>query len=169
VILDYERRNIIITVDIGFCKKDDFVQVLNVDATSPYAWPSSFLYNELFKKENTTCIGAYSPLDNKLIGYGLLDISVKNSFIINLVVTREHRRKGIGSQILIALSEVAQACGSGKMSLRVRLNNTPAQSLYVMFGFVGDEIIPDYYHDGESALLMSALLPLIIPEDLHSY
>jgi ribosomal protein S18 acetylase RimI-like enzyme len=157
-------------VDIRFCEKDDFVQILNVDATSPYAWPSSLLYHELFKRINSTCIGAYSLFDDKLIGYGVLDISEKNSFIVNLVVTGEHRRKGVGSQILLALSEVAQAYGSDRISLRVRQNNKPAHKLYVMFGFVEDEFIPNYYHNGESALLMSALLPLHIPgDDLYSY
>jgi len=51
------------------------------------------------------------------------------------------------------------------ISLRVRLDNAPAHSLYVMFGFVEDEIIPNYYHDGMSALLMSASLPLFLPGD----
>ncbi|MCL1941472.1 MAG: hypothetical protein FWG09_05970, partial [Synergistaceae bacterium] len=70
----------------------------------------------------------------------------------------------------LALSEVTQAYGFNKISLRVRLDNTPAHSLYVMFGFTEDEIIQNYYHDGASALLMSALLPLYIPgDDLYSY
>lgn len=100
----------------------------------------------------------------------MLNTSKDISYILNLVVSAEHRRKGIGSQILLALSEVAIAHGFRKMSLRVRLNNAPAHSLYVMFGFIEDEIIPDYYHDGESALHMSASLPLFIPgDDLYSF
>ena len=157
-------------MDIRFCEADDFAQILNVDATSPYAWTSKLLYRELFGKESSTCIGAYSPLDNELIGFGVLDTSERDSYIKNLVVTKEHRRKGIGSQILIALSEIAQAFGSNRISLKVGLNNTSAHSLYVMFGFVGDEIIPEYYQNGESAIIMSASLPLSIPgDDLHSY
>jgi ribosomal protein S18 acetylase RimI-like enzyme len=84
-------------------------------------------------------------------------------------VTKEHRRKGIGSQILIAFSEVAQAFGHSRINLRVRLNNAPAHSLYVMFGFMEDKIIPNYYHDGGSALLMSASLPLFVPGDDTAY
>jgi ribosomal protein S18 acetylase RimI-like enzyme len=111
-----------------------------------------------------------SLLDNKLIGYGVLDVSKKISYILNIVVIEEHRRKGIGSQLLLAFSEVALAHGLKRINLRVRPNNTPAHSLYVMFGFVEDKIIPNYYNDGESALLMSASLPLYIPgDDLHSY
>ena len=107
-------------------------------------------------------------MDNKLVGYGVLDLSKKNSFILKLIVAGEHRRKGIGSQILLALSEAALAYGFNRMSLRVRLDNSPAHSLYVLFGFAEDEIIPNYYHDGVSALLMSASLPLYIPgDDLH--
>ena len=109
-------------------------------------------------------------MDDKLVGYGVLNLGKKDSFILKLVVAEEHRRKGVGSQILLALSEAAQAYGFGKISLRVRLDNVPAHSLYVMFGFTEDEIIPNYYHDGASALLMSALLPLYIPgDDSHSY
>jgi len=109
-------------------------------------------------------------LDNKLIGYGILDLGNISSFILKLIVAEEHRRKGIGSQILLALSDAAQAYGFNKISLRVRLDNVPAYSLYVLFGFTEDEIIPNYYHDGVNALLMSASLPLYIPgDDLHSY
>lgn len=158
-------REIIVRVDIRFCEECDFAQILNINAASPHAWSSNLLYYELFKKENSTCIGAFSLSDNKLVGYGILDISKDISYILNLVISAEHRRKGIGSQILLAISEVAIAHGFKKISLKVRLDNAPAHSLYVMFGFVEDEIIPDYYHDGESALHMSASLPLLIPGD----
>jgi len=144
------------------------MQILRIDAESSYAWPSNLLYYELFKKETSTCMGAFSLLDNKLLGYGLLNLGEKNSFILKLIVAKEHRRKGIGSQILLALSEAALAFGFNRLSLRVKLDNLPAYSLYVLFGFEEDEIIPNYYHDGVSALLMSASLPLNIPgDDLH--
>ena len=94
-----------------------------------------------------------------------MDVSKKISCILNIIVIEEHRRKGIGSQILLALSEVAEAYGCKRIKLRVRLSNTPALSLYMMFGFVRDRIIPKYYNDGENALLMSTSLPLSIPED----
>ena len=127
------------------------------------------MYYELFKKENSTCIGAFSLSDNKLVGYGILDVSNSISYIQNIIVIEEHRRKGIGSQLLLAFSEVAEAYGCNRISLRVRINNAPAHSLYVLFGFVEDEIIPNYYNDGESALLMSASLPLYIPGDGFHY
>jgi ribosomal protein S18 acetylase RimI-like enzyme len=163
------RRANIITVDIRFCTKYDFAQILSINAASQYAWSSNILYHELFKKEYSTCLGAFSLSDNKLIGYGILDVSKKISCILNIIVTEEHRRKGIGSQILLALSEVAQAYGFKRINLRVRLNNTPALSLYTMFGFTEDEIILNYYNNGESALLMSASLPLNIPGDDFDY
>ena len=162
-------RAIIVTVDIRFCEEDDFAQVLNINTDSPHAWSSNLLYYELFKKDNSSCLGAFSLSDNKLLGYGILDISKDISFIQHIVVSSEHRRKGIGSQIILALSEVAIAHGFKKIGLRVRPNNTPAYSLYVMFGFVENQIIPNYYHDGASALLMSASLPLYIPgDDIYS-
>ena len=100
----------------------------------------------------------------------MLELGAKSSFILKLIVAEEHRRKGIGSQILIALSEAAQAYGFSRISLRVRLDNAPAHSLYVMFGFTEDEIIQDYYHGGVSALLMSAPLPLYLPgDDFYNY
>ena len=123
------------------------------------------MYHEIFNKDNSTCIGAFSLSDDKLIGYGILDVSKKISCILNIIVIEEHRRKGIGSQILLALSEVAEAYGCKRIKLRVRLNNTPALSLYAMFGFARDKIIQNYYSDGENALLMSTSLPLYIPED----
>ena len=162
-------RAIIVTVDIRFCEEDDFAQILSINADSPHAWSSNLLHYELFKKDNSSCLGAFSLSDNKLLGYGILDISKDISFIQNIVVSLEHRRKGIGSQIILALSEVAIAHGFKKIALRVRVDNAPAHSLYVMFGFVENQIIPNYYHDGGSALLMSASLPLDIPgDDLYS-
>ena len=152
-------------MDIRFCKEEDFTHILNIESSSDYGWAPNLLYYELFNKETTTSIGAYSLFDNKLLGYGILDIGQSDSFILKIIVSEKHRRKGIGSQLLLALSEIAQAFGFSKINLRVRLDNVPAYSLYVMFGFIEDEIIHNYYHDGVSALLMSALLPLYIPGD----
>ena len=53
----------------------------------------------------------------------------------DLAVTRAHRGRGIGRQLLRAVERRARDLGSSKMTLEVRCDNERAQRLYASVGF----------------------------------
>lgn len=151
--------------EIDFCDEADFAQILRVEADSPTPWSSKLLYVELFgRNAPSSCVGAFALTGGRrLLGYGVVSFSEKIPLISNIVVANEHRRKGIGSQILLALCDTCEVHGFTKVNLRVRTNNSAAHALYSMFGFEEGELTENYYHDGESALLMFTSLPVHLP------
>lgn len=151
--------------DIDFCTERDFAQILKVESDSFTPWTSKLLYLELFGKEvPSSCIGAFSLNDDRvLLGYGIVNFDGKIPLILNIVVAKEHRRKGIGSQILLAICDMCNLHGFSELQLRVRIGNAAAVSLYQMFGFDEKEILENYYLNGETALVMHTSLPVILP------
>lgn len=76
--------------------------------------------------------------------------------IATIATSPTHRRRGIGSQILIAALKDAQAAGARRAFLEVRAGNEAAQAMYRKFGFVSAGRRPAYYRDnGEDAILMT--------------
>ena len=74
----------------------------------------------------------------------------------NLAVHPEHRRKGIGKQLLLALEEEAKKLDAETISLEVRKSNLSAINLYEKMGYktVGER--PNFYtKPTENAVLMT--------------
>lgn len=75
--------------------------------------------------------------------------------LISIAVLPEHRRRGIGSELLRRVIEEARRdAGVVSVYLEVRVSNEPAIRLYEKFGFRKARIIRGYYRDGEDAYVM---------------
>ena len=77
-----------------------------------------------------------------------------------LVVDGIYRRKGIGRQLLMAVSDCALYLNFKRLKLKVRKSNAGAIALYTQMSFVGETVRRGYYSNGEDAIVMSAGLPL---------
>jgi ribosomal protein S18 acetylase RimI-like enzyme len=64
-------------------------------------------------------------------GYGFIDPAIPE---ISLAVRRSHRRRGVGTELLLALLQHARTAGVGALSLSVEPDN-PALLLYRRLGF----------------------------------
>ncbi|MCY8721160.1 GNAT family N-acetyltransferase [Bacillus sp. S10C12M] len=76
----------------------------------------------MYEQESLTAVGTASVID----GYGGLS---------NIVVAKEHRGKGAGTQVIRALTEWAIRNGAKHMYLQVLKENLAAVSLYEKIGF----------------------------------
>lgn len=75
--------------------------------------------------------------------------------VMNLAVSPEHRRKGIGEKLIKALTRHLQENGVIALLLEVRVSNAPAISLYEKLGFVQVGRRPRYYtNPREDALIL---------------
>ena len=77
-----------------------------------------------------------------------------------LLVDKHFQRKGIGSQLLLAVSDCAMYLNMKRLMLRVRKSNIPAIALYSGMSFTSERVRQGYYSNGEDAIVMSAKLPL---------
>lgn len=75
--------------------------------------------------------------------------------VMNLAVSPDHRRKGIGDKLIKALIRHLQENGVIALLLEVRVSNAPAISLYEKLGFVQVGRRPRYYtNPREDALIL---------------
>jgi [ribosomal protein S18]-alanine N-acetyltransferase len=79
--------------------------------------------------------------------------------ILNMAVSRKHRRSGIGSKLLETAMEFSRMAGCARAYLEVRVSNGPALALYTRHGFAECGRRVRYYRDpAEDAVLLSLSL-----------
>lgn len=96
--------------------------------------------------------------DNDLAGYAAMMVAVDEAHLLNLSVLPEERRRGLGSDILGHLFEIARGHGARRMILEVRPGNAEGIALYRRFLFSEIGRRRGYYaaHGGrEDAIVMA--------------
>ena len=89
-------------------------------------------------------------------GYVGLWFILEEAHVTAIGVRERDRRHGIGELLLIASIESALRRGSREVTLETRVSNTPAQNLYLKYGFNRMGIRKGYYTDNrEDALIMT--------------
>ena len=79
---------------------------------------------------------------------------------MSLIIDKNFQRRGIGTQLLLAVSDCAMYLNFRRLMLRVRKSNSPAIALYNNMSFITEKVRRGYYSNGEDAIVMSAKLPL---------
>lgn len=78
-----------------------------------------------------------------------------------LAVAPQHRRQGLGSQLMDWLTTTAIGAGVFRINLEVRTQNDAARSFYERLGFNQLGVVQGYYQGREAALRMSRRLEAI--------
>ncbi len=73
--------------------------------------------------------------------------------ITAVAVAPEHRRQGLGRQVLALLLKRGQGLGAVRATLEVARSNIGARALYGCFGFQAAGVRRAYYRNGEDALI----------------
>lgn len=75
--------------------------------------------------------------------------------LLNVAVRPEYRRLGLARRLLKAMLAIGRRSGVDTVFLEARASNQPALTLYESIGFIAVSRRPDYYEDGEDAVLMT--------------
>ena len=83
--------------------------------------------------------------DGEVAGYAaMVDLS-SGWRIGSIAVAETHRNKGIGTQLIEDLADIARSRGAAFLLLEVRESSSAARHLYSKMGFVEEKIVPRYY------------------------
>ena len=94
-----------------------------------------------------------------VLGYIGSQTVLDESDMMNVAVSPDYRRQGIGEKLVNALCADLKAQGNNCLTLEVRVSNLPAIALYEKMGFVEVGRRPNYYHNPkEDALIMRKML-----------
>ena len=149
--------------DIDFLTFNDLPDILRINAASSCSWPEEVIRSDLAQDSDneTTYLGAFATTaEAPLLGYAVLGREKRSGLLMALVVDSIYRRKGIGRQLLMAVSDCAVYLKFRRLKLKVRKSNSGAIALYTQMSFVGETVRRGYYSNGEDAIIMSAGLPL---------
>ena len=92
---------------------------------------------------------------DRVIGYIGSQSVLGEADIMNVAVSEEFRGKGIGEKLVVSLIDGLKEKAVYRLTLEVRVSNTPAIKLYEKLGFVQIGRRPNYYyHPKEDALIM---------------
>lgn len=93
--------------------------------------------------------------DNRVLGYIGSQSVLGEADMMNLAVSENARGMGIGAKLVLALIDRLRQNGVYRLTLEVRVSNTPAIRLYEKLGFKSIGRRPNYYyHPKEDALIM---------------
>lgn len=145
---------------------DDVHQVMRINQiTLPENYPYPFFLEILRKYPNSFVV---AEKNGEIAGYMMNRIEkglpgfFTNKFhratkghVVSIAVLPEHRKKGIGKRLMMEGMRAMKDYGAEEFVLEVRITNEPALAMYKSLGFAVVRELRGYYHDGESAYLMS--------------
>lgn len=115
-------------------------------------WSEKSVASEL---DNPLSLWLIAEADGVVAGYVGSQTVLDRADMMNLAVSQDFRRQGIGEQLVNSLTEALAEKGVKTLLLEVRISNEPAKQLYQKLGF---EIVgkrPRYYEKPrEDALIL---------------
>lgn len=115
-------------------------------------WSEKSVASEL---DNPLSLWLIAEADGVVAGYVGSQTVLDSADMMNLAVSQDFRRQGIGEQLVNSLTEALAEKGVKTLLLEVRISNEPAKQLYQKLGF---EIVgkrPRYYEKPrEDALIL---------------
>ncbi len=139
---------------------EDLDSILQIESQSfpksPYDWITFLnlhaLFPETFLVYERVDADQYRE-EEKILGYIIFS---QDGHIISIAVHPQHRKKGIGTQLL---QRALKTPHSKKVWAEVRRSNQGAQTFYFRMGFQITGMVPNYYGN-EDALIIERELPL---------
>lgn len=96
--------------------------------------------------------------DGHIAAFAIMHFGDEVAHLNLLAVAPEHRRQGIGRQLMAWLTKTAIEAGVFRVNLELRTHNDTARIFYEGLGFDQRGIVAGYYQGRESALRMSRYL-----------
>lgn len=137
---------------------DDLDAIMQIEPTI-YSHP--WTHGNFSDSLNSGYSGWVLECDGKMIGYALLMMIMDEAHLLNLSVTKQMQKQGLGRFLLEHMLTVAKNHQATNMFLEVRPSNVSAIALYEKLGFSEMAVRRGYYpsdNGREDAVLMGLAL-----------
>lgn len=114
-------------------------------------WSENSIATEL---DNRLSYWLVAVEDGAVLGYIGSQTVLGETDIMNLAVSPDARRQGIGRVLLLRLMADLKNQGNRCVSLEVRQSNEAAKALYASLGFVQVGLRPNYYRNPKEGALI---------------
>lgn len=142
-------------VEIRPLKPQDLDALTQLEKDSfPQPWSRESFKRELEANFIARYFGVF--FQQRLIAYIGYWLVMDEGHIANIAVHPLFRGQGVGEYLLRYAMGACRLEEALKMTLEVRKSNAAARNLYEKLGFINCGERPDYYQDGEAAIIMWA-------------
>ena len=93
--------------------------------------------------------------EKQMVGFVFISVNNEIGHITTIGIAPEHRRRGLGEKLLDHIENTLRKKDVSSIYLEVRVSNSPAQKMYLKYGYEIIQKVTRYYHNGEDAYLMS--------------
>jgi ribosomal-protein-alanine N-acetyltransferase len=137
---------------------DALLVIENHSFRSP--WPRQHFQSEIDQPYSCILLAhRQAPSSRNIVGYLVFWLIIDEMHILNLAVSPDYRRQGIGRSLILEAFGLARAKHCQTAWLEVRPSNNAALFLYQSLGFKPVMTRKRYYSDtGEDALILSRSL-----------
>lgn len=136
--------------------KEDLDGVLAIEEASFNNPTTREWYEAELKRPEVCFIYVMRTDDRRVAAFCAFWLVAEQAHINNLAVLPELRGRGLGTQLLAAITDEAAHLGATLLTLEVRQSNVPARRLYERAGFYQDGLRKNYYTNPvEDALILS--------------
>lgn len=131
----------------------DMAEVLDIENHSfEFPWCEDDFIRAL---QQRNCIGMVAEVEGRIVGFMVYELHKAQIHVLNFAVAREHRRRGVGSQMLAKLVSKLSNQRRTRIVLEVRETNLPAQLFFRSNDFRAISVLREFYEDTpEDAYLM---------------
>lgn len=125
----------------------DIMGLVQQDLSEPY---SVYTYRYFIHNWGNLCWLAYYR--NLCVGTIVCKLDAKTGYIAMLVVRKDQRKLGVGSNLVKLAIKAMKEAGANEIVLETEVTNQPALKLYENLGFIRDKRLFRYYLNGLDAL-----------------
>ena len=130
-------------------------RVLRIEENAyPKPWTYRTFVDELAGVRIGTRHYLAAYVGDDLVGYAGMLFSGDDAHVTNIAVDPGWRGRGVATEMMLDLCDVARSRGCQAMTLEVRHTNDPAQGLYRKFGFAPAGVRRRYYENVDDAIIM---------------
>ena len=120
-----------------------------------WSWTPSRVQHFISGPESSVVV---ARRDQQVAAFAIMHFGDEVAHLNLLAVAPEHRRQGLGRQLMSWLTTTAIEAGVFRINLELRTRNEPARIFYEGLGFDQLGIVQGYYQGREAALRMSRRL-----------
>lgn len=143
-----------VQVQIRWMIRRDLAEVLEIENESfEFPWSEEDFIRCL---QQRNCIGMVAEQGAQVLGFMIYELHKTRLHLLNFAVSREARRRGVGTQMIHKLVSKLSPQRRTRITLEVRETNLAAQIFFRTEGFRAVSVLRGFYDDTpEDAYLMN--------------
>jgi ribosomal-protein-alanine N-acetyltransferase len=142
-----------VRVHIRWMIRRDMPEILAIESQCfEFPW-SEGEFIDCLRQRN--CIGMVAEHNDRVVGFMIYELNKTRIQVLNFAVAADHRRHGVGTQMMDKLIGKLSSQRRSRITLEVRETNLPAQIFFRACGFRAVSVLRAFYADTpEDAYLM---------------